>query len=159
MSAPVSTVDDVVKRLLQRFQLLDGHAEAFDDGGRDVDGLASEFSAACREGDLDGPLIRGVSLALDESGGLESFQQRGQRGGLQLQQDAEVLDAQWFGLLPQAEHDEVLGMGQAEWFQQGPVEGDHVTGGQDLGEADLLLQAERVLRGKGPLRHVLHKGT
>ena len=47
---------------------------------------------------------------------------------------------------PQRHHQQVLRMGQAEWFEKGPIERHDVAGRHGQAEADLLLQGEPVVR-------------
>ena len=140
--------DHAGQRAVQRFELVDGHAEPFHDGGRHLQRLLPQRRSLRRQGHAEQTLVVGIPAAGQQAGRLQPLQQRGERSGIQLQQRAERLHRQR-RLLPQRQHHQVLRMRQTHGFEHRSVQRDDVAGCHHDGETDLTVEGERILLPPG----------
>lgn len=91
-------------------------------------------------------------MAAQQTGGLESLDQRRQGARIELEQLAQVLDRNGREL-PQGKHHEVLRMRQPERLENGPINRDDGPRGNGQGETDLLVQRQQIGLGVRGVRH------
>src|SRR5690606_34704535 len=80
---------------------------------------------------------------LDESRRLQAAHERGERREVEAQPRRECAEPRR-RVLPKGEHDEVLGMREAERLEHRSVEADHFAARHGEREADLAIELERI---------------
>ena len=60
--------DDIGEHILEGFQFFDAHAQAFDDGSGDADGLGAQVLTALGQADLQGAFIGRIAPSVGKEG-------------------------------------------------------------------------------------------
>src|SRR3954451_1382162 len=132
-------------------ELRDRQPEPLDDRRRDLQRPRSQAAPLGSEDDSQGSLVVRVACTAHVAGQLQALEQRGEGARVELEEPGEVAHRQLLGL-PQGEHHQVLRVGEPQRLEHGLVERDDTARRHGQGEADLVVERQRVLGCR--LRHI-----